>query len=167
MEQDSFNMMLSTAEQAWWRRRAASQDSSSSSSAVRCLDWAQCWWKITHRSKIITPGRKLKPSAGGGVSFSPQQLSDVFTDISLLYTNKCFLFKSCSFNSDLAVFYTQSDVDNLYLQPYFAWVGLSKTGDKWLWPDGKVLESNFNPWPQWFQPNLLDGCAYANYNDKR
>ncbi|XP_029001268.1 uncharacterized protein LOC114852792 [Betta splendens] len=61
--------------------------------------------------------------------------------------------------SDLAVLYEQSDVDNMDLYQYFAWISLNKDGNNW----GVKLDQNI--WVNDYQPN--QGCAVVNYQKQR
>ncbi|KAK2854265.1 hypothetical protein Q5P01_006926 [Channa striata] len=69
-----------------------------------------------------------------------------------------------NYNADLATFYHQTDVDNVYLQRYYAWVGLAIRPyvGSWSWTDGLPLDTGFHPFHWWNQQNPPYGnCAFV------
>ncbi|KAK2920438.1 hypothetical protein Q8A73_002642 [Channa argus] len=81
---------------------------------------------------------------------------------SILFFFFCLLLVSSSvfnYNYDLAIFYDQTDVNNLNLGSYNAWVGLSRTLSGWVWTDGGNLDINHQPFQWWDLLNRNARCA--------
>uniref|UniRef100_A0A8C4NST7 C-type lectin domain-containing protein n=1 Tax=Dicentrarchus labrax TaxID=13489 RepID=A0A8C4NST7_DICLA len=73
--------------------------------------------------------------------------------------------RSSNWYTDLATIYTQSDLDQLFLDGYDSWIGLHKPGAyKWYWSDGEI--NDFYKWAD-KQPDYRKDCASVNYGHKR
>ncbi|KAK7916414.1 hypothetical protein WMY93_012175 [Mugilogobius chulae] len=63
--------------------------------------------------------------------------------------------------SELLTVVTQSDIDNAYMDPYYAWIGLRLYGKEWKWTDGK--KANNGDFVD-DEPDANEDCGQAGYN---
>lgn len=89
----------------------------------------------------------------------------IFCNVSLQIHD--FVFFSCSEFTDLATFYSLSDVNTIDFTWYYSWIGLHKettlSDNKWVWSD---RQTHYVNWQDHVE-NAVGNCAFITYKDEK